>query len=96
MVGKFSTDMMIPFSLFLRLRKLSIILQNILISLAYVNTSQCWLLAIKINKLGNFLVIQRLGLCASSAGGTGSIPGWGTKILQTVQGRQKKKKLIKP
>ena len=25
---------------------------------------------------------QWLGLCASTAGGTGSIPGWGTKIPQ--------------
>ena len=49
-------------------------------------------LAIKINKLGDFLVIQRLGLCVSIAGGTGSIPGWGTKILQTVQCRQNKNK----
>ena len=28
---------------------------------------------------GNSLVVQRLGLCASTAGGMGSIPGQGTK-----------------
>ena len=31
---------------------------------------------------GNSLVVQWLGLCAFTAGGTGSIPGWGTKISQ--------------
>ena len=76
MAEEFSTDMMILFSFFLRFSSL-LYCKMILISLAYVNTSQCWLLAIKINKLGNFLVILRLGLCASTAGGTGSIPGWG-------------------
>ena len=33
-----------------------------------------------------------LGLCTSPAGGMGSIPGWGTKILQAMQRGQKKKK----
>ena len=33
----------------------------------------------------NSLVVQWLGLRASTAGGTGSIPGWGTNILQAVQ-----------
>ena len=27
---------------------------------------------------GNSLVVHWLGVCASTAGGTGSIPGWGT------------------
>ena len=31
---------------------------------------------------GDFLVVQWLGLCASTAGGPGSIPGWETGILQ--------------
>ena len=39
-------------------------------------------------------MVQRLGLCASSAGGTGSIPGRETKIPQTVQYGEKKKRLI--
>ena len=30
--------------------------------------------------LGTFLAVQRLRLCASNAGGAGSISGWGTKI----------------
>ena len=32
----------------------------------------------------NSLVEQWVGFCASSAGGTGPIPGQGTKILQAV------------
>ena len=31
------------------------------------------------------MVIQRLRLCTSSAGGSGSIPGQETKILHSVQ-----------
>ena len=39
------------------------------------------------------MAVQRLRLCASTAGGTGSIPGWGTKSLHALlQGREKKKK----
>ena len=34
------------------------------------------------------------GLCASIAGGTGSIPGQGTKITKDVQHSQKKKKYL--
>ena len=34
---------------------------------------------------GNSLTVQWLGLRASIAGGTGSIPGQGTKIPQAVQ-----------
>ena len=33
---------------------------------------------------GNSLAVQWLGLCALTAQGVGSIPGWGTKILQTA------------
>ena len=29
---------------------------------------------------GTILVVQWLRLCASSAGGMGSIPGWGTRV----------------
>ena len=49
----------------------------------------------KSNKKGNSLEVQWLGLCASTAGGTGSIPGWGTKILHTAQSAKKKKKVMK-
>ena len=37
----------------------------------------------------NFPVLQWLSLCASDAGGMGSIPGWRTKIARAT--RQKKK-----
>ena len=37
-------------------------------------------------------MVQGLRLCASTAGSTGSIPGWGTKIPHDVQQGQKKKK----
>ena len=46
----------------------------------------------KKSKMGNFLVVQWLGLRASTAKGPGSIPGWGTKILQAMWCSQKKKK----
>ena len=42
--------------------------------------------------LGNSLVFQLLGLHLSIAGGMGSIPGRGTKILHAAQPCQKKKK----
>jgi len=35
--------------------------------------------------LGIFLVVQWLRLCASTAGGVGLIPNWGTKILHVVE-----------
>ena len=38
-----------------------------------------------LNFLGNSLVVQWLGLCASIAGGAGLIPGRGTKIPQAMQ-----------
>ena len=44
---------------------------------------------------GNSLVVQLLGLHTSTAGGTGSIPGQGSKILNTSQIGKKKKKLKK-
>ena len=34
---------------------------------------------------GKYLVVQWLGLCTFPAEGTGSIPGWGAKILQATQ-----------
>ena len=48
---------------------------------------------IKTDKLlGSFLEVQCLGLCASTAGGMGSIPGQETKILHPTcfQAQQKK------
>ena len=42
--------------------------------------------------LGNFLVVQWLGLCTLIAKGLVSTPGWGTKILQASWLKKKKKK----
>ena len=39
-------------------------------------------------------MVQRLGLGAFTDAGPGSIPGWGTKILQTAWCDQKKKRSI--
>ena len=41
---------------------------------------------------GTSLAVQWLGLCASVAGGMGSIPGQGTKIPHATRYGQKKKK----
>ena len=47
--------------------------------------------------LGNSLAVQWLGLRASTAGGTGLMPGWGTKILDAMlQGQKKKRKRVYP
>ena len=43
----------------------------------------------KITFLGNSLVVQWLGLLASTAGSTGSIPGQGTKIPHAARRSQK-------
>ena len=44
---------------------------------------------------GSFLMVQWLGLCTSTGVGTGSIPGWGTNVLQATQcGKKKKKKVM--
>ena len=40
---------------------------------------------------GNSLAVPWLGLHASTAGSTGSIPGWGTKILHAARRAQKNK-----
>ena len=42
----------------------------------------------KLDTFGNSLALQWLGLHASTAGGTGSIPGWGTKILEGGGGEE--------
>ena len=39
---------------------------------------------IKGDDIGTSLVVQLLGLHAFTAEGPGSIPGWGTKILQAA------------
>ena len=44
--------------------------------------------------IGTSLAVQWLGLHASSAWGTGSIPGRGTEILQAIQRSQKKEKRV--
>ena len=41
-------------------------------------------------RIGNSLEVQWLGLHASAAGDTGSIPGWGTKVPQATGCGQKK------
>ena len=46
----------------------------------------------KIYWLRKFLAIQCLGLHTLTAEGLGSVPGQGTKIPQTAQGNQKKKR----
>ena len=40
----------------------------------------------------SFLIVHWLGLCIFTAEGPGSIPGWGTKILQSQSTAIKKKK----
>ena len=45
---------------------------------------------------GTSLVVQWLRLCDPNAGSTGSIPGWGSKILHVLQCGQKKKKKLPP
>ena len=47
---------------------------------------------IKIALAGTSLAVQWLRLCASTAGGMGSIPGQGSKILHTKWHGQKKKR----
>ena len=47
---------------------------------------------LKIKSLGTSLVVQWLGLQASSAGGSGSIPGWGPKIPHAMWHGQKNPK----
>ena len=48
-------------------------------------------------KNGTSLAVQWLRLQASTAGGVGSIPGWGNKIMHDVWcGKKKKKKINTP
>ena len=47
---------------------------------------------IRKNKERTSLMVQWLRLSASTAGGMGSIPGWGTKILQASGCGQKSTK----
>ena len=44
---------------------------------------------------GTSLAVQWLRLCVSTAGGMGSIPGWGPKIPHAAQRGQRKKKTKK-
>ena len=46
------------------------------------------------NILGTSLVVQWLGLRASTAGGTGLIPGQGTKILHAAWPKKKILKMV--
>ena len=43
---------------------------------------------------GTSLVVQWLRLCTPNARDTGSIPGWGTKILYVVGQKKEKKKTL--
>ena len=43
--------------------------------------------------LGISLMVQWLRLCTSTAGGTGSIPSWETKIPHAVRPKKEKKRL---
>ena len=47
-----------------------------------------------LKEVGTFLAVQWLKLHTSHAGGTGSIPGWGTKISYAMQQGKKKKKRL--
>ena len=40
--------------------------------------------------LGTSVAVQCLGLCSSNAGGTDSVPGWGSRILHVTQPKKKK------
>ena len=44
---------------------------------------------LKITERGTSLVVQWLRLCTSTAGGTGSIPGLGTKPKKKIAERKK-------
>ena len=50
------------------------------------------IIANQIQPKGTSLAVQCLRICTSTAGGTGSIPGWGTKVPHAVWCGQKKKK----
>ena len=39
----------------------------------------------QLKERGNSLVVQWLGLCASTDRGPGSIPGWGNKVPQAAR-----------
>ena len=55
-----------------------------------ISLSTCCKGKLKIAHGGTSLMVQWLGPCTSTAGGMGSIPGWGTKILHVVwHGRKK-------
>ena len=45
---------------------------------------------IKNTGIGTSLVVQWLRLRAPTAGGTGSMPGWGTKVSHVVRPKQNK------
>lgn len=43
-------------------------------------------------RIGDFLVVQGLRLCTSTARGTGLIPDWGTRILHAARGSARKER----
>ena len=58
---------------------------------AQIKTTSFFLKYLKNMFFGTSLEVQWLGLCTSTAGGTGSIPGWGTMIPHAVRCVQKNK-----
>ena len=51
---------------------------------AWGGKERLYLIFLRFPALETSLVVQWLQFCAASAGGTVSIPGWGTKILHHV------------
>ena len=60
----------------------------------YINACQVFIRKqhSNLSQVGTSRVVQWLGLGASTAGGMGLIPGWGTKIPYTMRHSQKKRK----
>ena len=58
---------------------------------SYINNMKTDL-RVKRRPSGNSLAVQWVRVCASTAGGEGTIPGWGTMILHAAQCGQKKKR----
>ena len=60
----------------------------------YMNSGVCMLLS-KLTYLGSSLLAQWLGFWAFTDAAFGSVPGWGTEILQAVWHSQEKKMYLK-
>ena len=62
------------------------------ICIFFLQLKYLWRCALEIKETGTSLEVQWLWLHAPNAGGTGSIPGCGTKIPHAIPRGQKKKK----